>query len=100
MLDLPPWYSLSSTKELTAFISGTHSRLGKGTLPFELSEHGTDFLKLIASYILQPCACFYAATIDGSLCTVEVSVPSRNPSVGCISEVCSYTLVSPLESTD
>lgn len=74
MLCLPPWYLHRSAQELSAFISGTHPRLGHGSLPRRLAEREPHILRLVARFLLERCVPFFASIGDGHIACIQVSV--------------------------
>eukprot|EP00929_Paragymnodinium_shiwhaense_P073438 TRINITY_DN37420_c0_g1_i1.p1 TRINITY_DN37420_c0_g1~~TRINITY_DN37420_c0_g1_i1.p1 ORF type:complete len:176 (-),score=22.90 TRINITY_DN37420_c0_g1_i1:67-594(-) len=67
MQHLPPRYTLESRFELSAFLLGTHPRLGAGTLPFKLAKRGPWLMKQIARFVLVPSVQLMTSSDDGTL---------------------------------
>ena len=73
MFPLALRYSEASRQELSAFLAGTHQRVGRGSLPCRLaSRGGLELLRIIAEFILAPRSFLYAGTTEGQLQVFEL----------------------------
>ncbi|CAK9023268.1 unnamed protein product [Durusdinium trenchii] len=65
-------YTESSVKELRAFLSCTHRRIGEGSLPWRLAQRGPQLLLIIAEFLLAPRVVLYAGCEDGRIKVLEL----------------------------
>lgn len=65
-------YTEASVKELRAFLSCTHRKIGEGSLPWRLAQRGLQLVLIIAEFLLAPRVVLYAGCEDGRIKLLEL----------------------------
>lgn len=74
MLPFSSRFSTASLEAASTFLSGTHARLGRGSLPFNLSQRGSELVRCIAEFVLVERSAVYVGHLDGRLELWELDV--------------------------